>query len=1179
MREKIISLAKGNFTYDAPELVLPNMPLAFSVTAGEHRSHSFSLKNTRGSKIKGFGVTEDVHIDFLPFFDGTEVELSFEVNAEELSPGERLRGELLLVTDCGEAGIPYDIEVVSPELRDDKGAVRDYHVLRERTEDNPEHGAELFLSEGFREAFLYRDESGKIIYDYLTKKNTKLQGMEEFLVAMNKKEPIRFEVHHESGNLIQYECNGVDIQDTLRLRVNTWGHTGIYVVSTADFIEPHMHVLWTDEFEHGQDILEFTILADKVPHGRRFGQLVLQTPYEKKIVQIEAHNQSGEQERKVSRAKKAVMATMVRMYLAYQENRITRLNFQGFLKKNRQVLERASGRYSLAMQGYISIILSEEEMILAFFQEAEKLSIPPLGAHVQEIENYILIEFIKTLYTDRAEDRERLLHLIKGYEESGYQTSLLTYICTQVDERYRSLRLLEKDVRAQLEAGSRSPFLYSVMMKAYREDSTLIVGLDKVTVDTINYGLKQGLTSKEVSMAVSFFAERLSGFDAMVFRMLQQLYDFYVMTDTLHAMCSMLIRNEIRQAKYFPWFAKGVEKHLRLTDLFEYYMYTMNFEKVLSLPDVVLSYFQFENHLNDTCKAFLFSYIVKHRKEQPDVFRAYSKQIQEFAYRQLSRHRVSPDLASLYTALIGKLEIRGDVAGDLAHIMFTYGIWCDNEMMDGVVVVHKECQGETYYPLENGYVQIQVYTPNAQIYFLDDRGRYYAGSVDYRMERLLDFDEFAWQCYEEGADSSQLLIHLVARAERAARMKEHYAEVLHLVMKRKILREYMQQKVLLRLYDYYRETKNTPALLEILDLMEPEKVKRERLGDVAADCIYQGLYEKATTMLCRDGIEQCELPALSMLVSELLQKNGGEFEPLLAKWALHLYRQERYEKATMEYLLRYYMGDIRTLTAIYHKCRQMPEVKIEEAENERLLAQALFVGAELTEYEELYEEYYETGENRMLVKAFLSQLAYEYVVEQTDLSEEMFAKIEKEALYEKDPVMVLAALRYYSRQETIADKQKDFIEINLEKYAGEGIIFAFMKDYIGKVNVPYEIENTVLIQYYSGTDRDVFLCEEKPDGKTDRQPMKRAFPGVFTREILLFGDEEKRCYIYEEGTEEKTDLMTVKRSQHTVQTPGFFLMVNQMIEADKQQDEETYHEVQTSYERARHAAKQLFKLH
>ena len=84
MREKILSLAKGNFIYDTPELVLQGTPLAFSVMAGERESFHFTLANSRGTKIKGFGVAEDVHIDFLPFFEGTDIDLSFEVNAEEL---------------------------------------------------------------------------------------------------------------------------------------------------------------------------------------------------------------------------------------------------------------------------------------------------------------------------------------------------------------------------------------------------------------------------------------------------------------------------------------------------------------------------------------------------------------------------------------------------------------------------------------------------------------------------------------------------------------------------------------------------------------------------------------------------------------------------------------------------------------------------------------------------------------------------------------------------------------------------------------------------------------------------------------------------------------------------------------------------------------------------------------
>lgn len=103
-----------------------------------------------------------------------------------------------------------------------------------------------------------------------------------------------------------------------------------------------------------------------------------------------------------------------------------------------------------------------------------------------------------------------------------------------MDERYRFGHLLEKDLRTQLESGSNSPLLYSAMMLAYREDATLISSLDDVTINTVNYGLKRDLTTKEVSLAVSFLGERLPHFDARVFSILQKLYEFFVMTDTLH---------------------------------------------------------------------------------------------------------------------------------------------------------------------------------------------------------------------------------------------------------------------------------------------------------------------------------------------------------------------------------------------------------------------------------------------------------------------------------------------------------------------------------------------------------------------------------------------------------------------------------------------------------------------
>lgn len=1178
MREKVLSLAKGNFIYEMPQLVLSVDRLAFQVTAGTHGTESFVLSNTQGTKVKGFGSVEDVRVDFLPFFEGERNELTVEVDARELVPGEWIRGELLLVTDCGEVNLPYEIEVVVPELSDERGAVRDYYTLQERIKEDPENGVDLFLAPAFKEAFLYRDESGKLLYDYLIQKNTKLQSMEEFLVAMNKKEAVRFEVKHPDGPEISYELDGADIQDTLLVEVNTWGHAGIRITATADFIEPQTHVLWTDEFERGKDILEFTILSDRVPVGRRYGEIVLQSPYERKAIRISAHNVHGEGERKIKRAKKKAIAMMNRMFLAYQEKRIPREDFLNFLRKNRDILEKISGVYAEAVHGYIVIMLREEEAILEFFQRTEFMKLPPLGVTVEEVDSYIMVEFVKTLYTNREEDKQGLAKLILTYEENGYQSSILTYIQAQVHERYRSRRLLEQDVRCQIEAGSNSPLLYSVLVMAYREDTSLIVSLDEVTVNAINYGLKRGMTTKEISLAVSFLGERLSTFSEKVFVMLKKFYEIFVMTDTLRGICSILIRNEIRDFKHFSWFAKGVNRHLRLTDLFEYYMYTLDTGHIDALPDSIMSYFQFENHLNDRCKAFLFAYIMKRKEERPDLYQMYEEQIHEFTLRQLSHHRITPDIVILYEGFMTENELTEELAADLPCVMFTHMLYCENESMDGVVVVHQEAGKEVYYPLENKSAQIQIYTPHAQIFFLDERGRYYAETVDYEITKLLSMDDYALPCYECGARQPELLVHLACRAERAARINEIQAEILYETISLGILRPYMREKMLLCLYDYYHEKRDTSHLLEVLDEIDPVTIKRERIREVAADCIYQGMYDKAQKMLLRYGVEACELRALSMLVAQLAQENEHEWEPLLVKWALLLFRQGCYDKGAMDYLRRYYVGDLQTLTDLYLKCKDIPEVGVDEDFNERLLAQVVFTGADQMPYEDIYLEYFDSGKNRMLVKAFLGQLAYEYVVERVDLTEPLFVKIEREAMYEKDMVMVLAALRYYRGNTEFASKQKEFIELNLEKYASEGIFLAFMKDYIGKVTVPYEIENTVLIQYYSGTNRGVFLCEERAHGEYEPIPMRQVFPGVYIHEMLLFEKEEKRCYIYEEELDEKSDLMTVKRPDSVSETPGLFQIVNQMILAKSEGDISAYNDLRRQYESHRYVAEQLFTI-
>ena len=90
MREKVLALARGNFIYEAPDLVIRPERLSFTVVSGESRTEKVHIGNVRGQKMKGFGAVEAPEIEFLPVFHGEENELELTVNAGELVPGEKL---------------------------------------------------------------------------------------------------------------------------------------------------------------------------------------------------------------------------------------------------------------------------------------------------------------------------------------------------------------------------------------------------------------------------------------------------------------------------------------------------------------------------------------------------------------------------------------------------------------------------------------------------------------------------------------------------------------------------------------------------------------------------------------------------------------------------------------------------------------------------------------------------------------------------------------------------------------------------------------------------------------------------------------------------------------------------------------------------------------------------------
>lgn len=1188
MKDKVTALAKGNFSYDTPVPVLKPSKLCVTVVAGEKKTEYIEISNSNKTKIKGFGSVEEQGIHFLPVFDDANNRLELVIDATIWFGRKKVQGQICFVTDCGEASLPYEITVQEPVLYDEFGSVPDYQTLKNRICSNPEQGAALFHSTEFRKIFLKNDTAGRIYYDHLVAKDDEMQSMEEFLVAMGKKQPVHMDIVYRKkrsagagmAKEAEYSLAGQDIHDSVQVKINTWGNFDIRVSATEDFIVPAVDTLKVNEFQDNVAILKYTIAAERVNPGKRQGKLILESPYEKKEFCIRVHNLEDEQKRKVERAKKAVFSTIVRMYLAYKEERVEKEEFQNLIWNNRRVIVKIENPYQAAVKGYIPAMLRDSAGMLGFYQDTENVQPPLPGAPLLDVENYILIQYIPYLYAKKEELAIELSKMLEVYQSEGYDSLLLFYIRLMVDAKYEDIRVRAQEVKERILSGENSPLLYSELIRMYKADPTLISELDKATIGAVCYGIRQGMITEDMAVVLSFLAERAGKFEPAVFHIMTSVYENSDSEDMLRAICSLLIRNEAADKKYFRWFESGVKKQLRITDLYEYYMYTMDRMKTASMPESVLSYFRYENHLNPVCKAFLYAYIIKKQSRFPEILPEYVDAIREFAMTQLYHHHISEDLGTIYEAVITHENMDEAIASELVQVMFTRLLTCYHPDMEGVVVVHTQTREEVYYPIVAGTAKVQIYTPDYQLYFVDRKGRYHTGTVEYRLQKLMQDEKYALSCYEKGAKDLMLLVSLAVSFERSASINGFQALIIRDTLQSDGLRNAAKARFFYCLYEFYKKKEDSVMLSDVICAWDMKLVKKEQAAAVACDCVHHGFYEKAEQLFARYGIYGADKKALAILIANRIQEKGGEFSPLLEKWSLYLYREHYYEWEPLYYLLKYYMGKTETLTAIHKKCKEFAPHRIEDGCRERVLGQVLFTGTSPLGYEELFEEYYVGGSNRILVKAFLSEYAYEYVTGKIDLQESIFVKIEKEAFYDKEIVMVLATLRYYSAMHAYAKKQQDFIEVQLERCAADGRILSFMKNFCGKLNVPYEVENCLFVEHYSGTDKGVFFFLKNEDGETyTSKPMKKVFDGIYTKELLLFAGEEKRGYIYEEETGKKTKEFSFRLNAGEAGERGFYPMLNGMIEAKEHMDREKYRRLRHLYLKNRQMADKLFQMH
>ena len=757
-----------------------------------------------------------------------------------------------------------------PSCNTAAGKIKDLFHFANYAKEDTENAIKLFRSPFFENTFLYRDSKNISLYRGLKKSMSGSLAMEEFLVAVHKKLPIHIKA--DKTAFVYHDCKE-NFMDTVAITKDNWGFMELHISSNHPCVIPENKIIWTDQFMGNLYELNFVLDCSKMMKGRNFATITVQTPAQ--VLEITVEAELAEHDVAQVQNKIAVQAHLVRLTQLYLDFRMGRIAHDTYVDEMESLLYKLDGIISHhkieLCRLHMSIIDNRESAVREYLDGiAKKME----RYEKEEPLLYAAALYLKALYTKEEADIKDAVQKIRYlYEHGNREWQMLWFLLYLDGETVKPQRRLAQ-IYEQIENGCHSPILYYEAFLLYNEDDMLLQELQEQSILVMNWVIKQGLADREQAVRYAYLAGRLRSFSPLVYLGLTQLYEQFEDDEILSAICSMLIRGHRNHSRYHGWFALGVEKNLRIVELYEYYMYTFSHSTQEDIPHKVLMYFVHDNHLPAGKKALLFAWLIAHKEELPDTYHEYYRSMQQFMMEQLEEGNVSYDMAILYEDMISREMIDKKIATLLPKVMFCYEISCSNPNVVGVCVIHRECKGEVYTPLENGHAIIEMVTENAEVFLCDRQENRYIETIPYTLSKLVHLDEYVAACYDYNRDDKRLLLYLYQRIEQMHKSGNDTVMIRKRVLELPDLSSHDQKKCFATMVQYYFDNFEGERLEQLLLQIQWDNINYVERTKMIEYCIIRNLYEKAFEGVKMFGYEGVSRKRLLQMASMMITTKG-----------------------------------------------------------------------------------------------------------------------------------------------------------------------------------------------------------------------------------------------------------------------------------------------------------------
>ena len=246
MRKRIYRISEDKFDDLKPNIEFDVEQIEETCFVNDAFSGNIHFKSTNDVKARGVVYCDNPYVRITnPWFDGTNINIDYQVDDYNYKPSEVLKGNFIIVSVGIEKTIPFSITYVKRPLLSSVGQIKTLQDYADFAQNHYVEAVSLFYSDRFADFIADQDKRTKLLYRGFKAAPIAAVNVDEFLVSCGLKAKMTFDLQERQDKYYEVAEN---VRGEIEISRSTWGFIDITVSCDADFISVEKEHITGDFF-------------------------------------------------------------------------------------------------------------------------------------------------------------------------------------------------------------------------------------------------------------------------------------------------------------------------------------------------------------------------------------------------------------------------------------------------------------------------------------------------------------------------------------------------------------------------------------------------------------------------------------------------------------------------------------------------------------------------------------------------------------------------------------------------------------------------------------------------------------------------------------------------------------------------------------------------------------------